>query len=56
MDNSLKRFEKVYPAGGSENSVVELSLEELESLIPEYYSGIGIGINGIKQGLILESY
>ena len=33
MDNSLKRFEKVYPAGGSENSVVELSLEELESLI-----------------------
>lgn len=33
MDHSLKRFEKIYPAGGSENSVVELSLEELESLI-----------------------
>ncbi|MGO4987372.1 YbaK/EbsC family protein [Gallicola sp. Sow4_E12] len=33
MDHSLKRFENVYPAGGSEDSVVELSLEELEKII-----------------------
>lgn len=30
LDISLKRFEKVYPAGGSGNSAVELSLAELE--------------------------
>lgn len=30
LDVSLKRFEKVYPAGGSGNSAVELSLAELE--------------------------
>lgn len=33
MDHSLKRFEKVYPAGGSEDSVIELSLQELERII-----------------------
>ncbi len=30
LDVSLKRFEKVYPAGGSGNTAVELSLQELE--------------------------
>lgn len=30
LDESLKRFEIVYPAAGSSNSVVELSLMELE--------------------------
>lgn len=30
LDVSLKRFEKVYPAGGSGHSAVELSVEELE--------------------------
>ncbi len=30
LDISLKRFEKVYPACGSSNSAIELSLEELE--------------------------
>lgn len=30
LDVSLKRFEKVYPAGGSSHSAVELSLGELE--------------------------
>ena len=30
LDESLKRFERVYPACGSSNSAVELSLEELE--------------------------
>ncbi len=30
LDNSLKRFEIVYPACGSSNSAVKLTLEELE--------------------------
>lgn len=30
LDESLKRFEKVYPACGSRNSAIGLSLEELE--------------------------
>ena len=32
LDESLKRFEKVYPACGSANSAVELTPEELEQL------------------------
>ena len=32
LDESLKRFEIVYPACGSGNSAVELTLEELENL------------------------
>ncbi len=31
LDISLKRFQTVYPAGGSGNSAVELSIEELDS-------------------------
>lgn len=34
LDESLKRFETVYPACGSSNSAIELTLEELEK-----YSG-----------------
>ena len=30
MDESLKRFETVYPAAGSSNSAIELNLEQLE--------------------------
>lgn len=30
LDKSLKRFEKIYPACGSANSAVELTIEELE--------------------------
>ncbi len=30
LDNSLKRFEIIYPACGSSNSAVKLTLEELE--------------------------
>lgn len=30
LDNSLKRFEFVYPAAGSSNSAIKLSIEELE--------------------------
>ncbi|MCQ2501075.1 MAG: YbaK/EbsC family protein [Lachnospiraceae bacterium] len=32
LDVSLKRFEKVYPACGSANSAVELTLDELEKI------------------------
>jgi len=34
LDNSLKRFETVFPACGSSNNAIELSVEELEK-----YSG-----------------
>ena len=30
LDQSLKRFETVFPAAGSSNSMIELSIEELE--------------------------
>lgn len=30
LDKSLKRFDTVYPAGGSSNSAIKLTLEELE--------------------------
>ena len=30
LDNSLKRFETVFPACGRSNSAIELSIEELE--------------------------
>ncbi|MBP3460733.1 MAG: YbaK/EbsC family protein [Lachnospiraceae bacterium] len=30
LDESLKKFETVYPAAGSSNSAIELNLEELE--------------------------
>lgn len=33
LDNSLKKYEIVYPAGGTSNSLVKLSLEELEKCI-----------------------
>ena len=32
LDISLKRFETVFPACGSSNSAIELSLNELETL------------------------
>ncbi len=32
LDESLKRFETVFPACGSSNSAIELSIEELEKL------------------------
>ena len=32
LDESLKRFETVYPACGSSNSAIELNLEQLEQL------------------------
>ncbi len=35
LDISLKRFDIVYPAAGSSNSAVELSIPELEALCPE---------------------
>lgn len=32
LDESLKRFDFVYPAAGSSNSVIKLTLEELEQM------------------------
>ena len=32
LDESLKRFETVFPAAGSSNSAIELTMDELESL------------------------
>jgi len=37
LDVSLKRFETVFPAAGSENSAIELNMEELE----QYSQAIG---------------
>ena len=33
LDNSLKRFETIYPACGSSNSAIKLSLEQLEKIV-----------------------
>ncbi len=33
LDNSLKRFDYVFPACGSTNSAIKLSLQQLESII-----------------------
>lgn len=43
LDNSLKRFETVFPACGSSNSAIELSIEELEK-----YSGYATWIDVCK--------
>ena len=43
LDDSLKRFDTVFPACGSENSAIELSLDELER-----YSGSADWINVTK--------
>ena len=43
LDNSLKRFETVFPACGSSNSAIELSIEELEK-----YSGYTAWIDVCK--------
>ena len=32
LDNSLKRFETIYPACGSSNSAIKLTLQELENI------------------------
>ena len=33
LDESLKRFERVYPAAGNDHSAVDLSVEELEACV-----------------------
>lgn len=33
LDDSLKRFKRVYPAGGNDHSAVDLSIEELERAV-----------------------
>ena len=41
LDETLKRFESVFPAAGSSNSVIELTLEELEKYA-EYIEWIDV--------------
>ncbi len=43
LDESLKRFEAVYPAAGSSNSAIEMTMEELER-----YSGAEAWVNLCK--------
>lgn len=43
LDESLKRFETVFPACGSSNSAIELTIEELEK-----YSGYEAWVNVCK--------
>lgn len=39
MDESLKRFETVFPACGSSNSAIELHLDELQKLCGTHFAG-----------------
>lgn len=34
LDDSLKRFETIFPAAGEENNAIQLTPEELESCVP----------------------
>ena len=43
LDESLKRFKTVFPACGSSNSAIELTIEELEK-----YSGFKSWVNVCK--------
>lgn len=46
LDESLKRFDTVYPACGSSNSAIELTIEELEK-----YSNFYKWVNVCKEGI-----
>lgn len=41
LDESLKRFDTIYPACGSENSAIELTIEELEKY-SNYHSWVDV--------------
>lgn len=45
LDESLKRFETVFPAAGSGNSMIELTIPELEK-----YSGFSSWVDVCKEG------
>ena len=49
LDESLKRFDTVYPACGSSNSAIELTIPELEQ-----YSGFDSWINVCKLPVAVE--
>lgn len=42
LDSSLKRFETVFPAAGSSNSAIELSIAELESLTQNFSGWVDV--------------
>lgn len=41
LDESLKRFSSVYPACGSDNSAIEVTMEDLERMVP-YVSWVDV--------------
>lgn len=47
LDISLKRFERVYPAGGNDHSAVDLTIEELMK-----YSGFSGWVDACKDWLV----
>ena len=42
LDESLKRFETVFPACGSSNSAIELTIEELEKYSSNFVSWVNV--------------
>lgn len=42
LDESLKRFDKVYPACGSSNSAIGLTLDELEKVCQNFHGFIDV--------------
>ncbi|MDY5480484.1 MAG: YbaK/EbsC family protein [Peptostreptococcus porci] len=42
LDNSMKRFESVFPAAGSSNSAIELTCEELEKFSQNFKSWVDV--------------
>ena len=42
LDQSLKRFQTVYPACGSSNSAIELTIEQLEQFSQNFVSWVDL--------------
>ena len=42
LDNSLRRFETVFPAAGSDNSAIELTCEELEKCSSNFIAWVDV--------------
>ncbi|MBQ8752472.1 MAG: YbaK/EbsC family protein [Clostridia bacterium] len=43
LDESLRRFDTVYPAAGSANSAVRLSVPELEATVQQFAGWVDVG-------------
>lgn len=44
LDNSMRRFETIFPAAGSSNSAIELNCEELEKYSQNFVSWVDVCI------------